>query len=122
MDSESEGLKRQLARLEQTIQAEMEKGKVLQVCFWQAQLQVLSRPHPHARGLQWLHSAILRMLQHRIMLLGHANEAAIKKWQTGCKFALRAHRSQIILVLLSNTRNVGHMHSVLVPFEFRNAV
>lgn len=31
MDGESEGLKRQLASLEQIIQAEMEKGKVLQV-------------------------------------------------------------------------------------------
>lgn len=31
MDGESEGLRRQVARLELTIQAEMEKGKVLQV-------------------------------------------------------------------------------------------
>ena len=77
MDSESEGLKRQLARLEQTIQAEMEKGKVLQVCCWQAQSQLLCTTHSHACALQRLHSAILRMLQHRIMLLGHANEAAI---------------------------------------------
>ncbi len=33
MDGESEGLRRQVARLELTIQAEMEKGKVLQVTF-----------------------------------------------------------------------------------------
>ena len=31
MDGESEGLRRQVSRLELTIQAEMEKGKVLQV-------------------------------------------------------------------------------------------
>lgn len=31
MDGESEGLRQQVARLELTIQAEMEKGKVLQV-------------------------------------------------------------------------------------------
>ena len=31
MDGESEGLRRQVARLDLTIQAEMEKGKVLQV-------------------------------------------------------------------------------------------
>ncbi len=31
MDGESEGLRRQVARLELAIQAEMEKGKVLQV-------------------------------------------------------------------------------------------
>ncbi len=31
MDGESEGLRRQVARLELTIQAEVEKGKVLQV-------------------------------------------------------------------------------------------
>ncbi len=33
MDGESEGLRRQVTRLELTIQAEMEKGKVLQVTF-----------------------------------------------------------------------------------------
>jgi hypothetical protein len=33
MDGESEGLRRQVVRLELTIQAEMEKGKVLQVTF-----------------------------------------------------------------------------------------
>lgn len=32
MDGESESLRRQLSSLEQIIQAEMEKGKVLQVC------------------------------------------------------------------------------------------
>lgn len=32
MDGESESLRRQLSSLEQVIQAEMEKGKVLQVC------------------------------------------------------------------------------------------
>lgn len=41
MDGESEGLKRQLSRLEQTIQAEKEKGKVLQVHLWQLWLHML---------------------------------------------------------------------------------
>ena len=47
MDGESEGLRRQVTRLELTIQAEMEKGKGLQVTFllsnhWLRQTHIVS--------------------------------------------------------------------------------
>ena len=44
MDGESEGLRHQVARLELTIQAEMEKGKVLQVTFLLSKYWIYQTP------------------------------------------------------------------------------
>ena len=70
MDGESEGLRRQVTRLDLTIQAEMEKGKVLQVC----------QPHfhPHRALVLCLCFSIMNLLCLLHSLILHA--AVLVDW------------------------------------------